>query len=241
MIIEGRNSINEALKGNITIEKVLVLKDHNPSLNRTVSEIKSRKIKLSYVDKNTLSKYSDSKNNQGIIAFATDFEYSSFEEVFNNNAENTSKLIIVLDGIEDPHNLGSVIRIADSVNANGIILPRHRSCGVTDTVVKVSSGASAYVKIAKVANTNDAIRELKERGIFVFAADMDGNSVYKTNLTGDMALVIGGEGKGVHTLTRKLADGIISLPQLGKINSLNASVAAGAILYECIRQRNEQD
>lgn len=239
MIIEGRNSVNEALRGNVTIEKVLVLKDYNPSLNRTISEIKKRKIKLSFVDKNTLNKYSEAKNNQGIIAFATDFQYSSLDEIINNNTSG-KKLIIVLDGIEDPHNLGSIIRIADCVNANGIILPRHRSCGVTDTVVKVSSGATAFVKIAKVKNINDTIRDLTDMGITVFAADMDGSSVYKTNLADDLALIIGGEGKGVHTLTKKLADGAVALPQLGKINSLNASVAAGAILYECIRQRNEQ-
>lgn len=238
MIIEGRNAINEALKGNITIEKVLVLKDHNPSLSRTITECKNRKIKLSYVDKNTLNKFSETKNNQGIIAFATDFLYSSLEDVLYNN-KDSKKLIIILDGLEDPHNLGSIIRIADSVNANGIVLPRHRSCGVTDTVVKVSAGASAHVKIAKVANINDTIRKLKEEGIKVFAADMDGTSVYESNLSTDLALIIGGEGKGVHALTKKLTDEVISLPQLGKINSLNASVATGAILYECIRQRNE--
>lgn len=238
MILEGRNELNEALKGNITLEKVLVQKDHNPSLGRIIAEIRDRKIKLSYVDKSVLDKYSDTKNHQGIVAFATDFEYCRLEEVLN--ARDEQKLIIILDGIEDPHNLGSIIRIADSVNANGIIIPKHRCCGVTDTVVKVSSGAAAHVKIAKVTNINDTIRELKDMGIWVFAADMNGESLYKCDLTGDIALVIGGEGSGVHALTSKLADGIVSLPQLGKINSLNAAVAAGAILYEVIRQRMQQ-
>ncbi|MDD4315805.1 MAG: 23S rRNA (guanosine(2251)-2'-O)-methyltransferase RlmB [Clostridia bacterium] len=236
MILEGRNALNEALKGNVTLEKVLVQTDHSPSLGRIIAEIKERKVKLSYVDKSVLDKYSETKSHQGVIAFATDFQYSELEEVLCPNAEG-KRLIIILDGIEDPHNLGSIVRIADSVNANGIIIPRHRSCGVTDTVVKVSAGATAYVKIAKVANINDIIRQLKDMGVWVFAADMNGQSLYKSDLTGDMALVVGGEGSGVHSLTSKLADAVISLPQLGRINSLNAAVAAGAILYEAIRQR----
>lgn len=238
MILEGRNALNEALKGNVTLEKVLVQSDHSPSLGRIIAEIKERKIKLSYVEKGVLDKYSETKNHQGIVAFATDFQYSELEDVLSANEGN--KLIIILDGIEDPHNLGSIVRIADSVNANGIIIPRHRSCGVTDTVAKVSSGATAYVKIAKVANINDTIRQLKDMGIWVFAADMNGESLYKSDLTGNIALVIGGEGSGVHSLTSKLADSVISLPQLGKINSLNAAVAAGAILYEAIRQRTQK-
>lgn len=237
MIIEGRNAINEALKGNTTIEKVLVQNEHNPSLNRLLSECNRKKIKLSNVDKSVLDKYSSGKNHQGIIAFTTDFEYSSFEEVVNNNKQEY-KLIIILDGIEDPHNLGSIIRIADSVNANGIIIPRHRSCGVTDTAVKVSSGASAYVKIAKVGNINDTIKTLKEKGIWVYATDMEGESVYDCELSDrDLAVIIGGEGKGVHAVTKRNSDKVIGLPQMGKINSLNAAVATGAILYECIRQR----
>ena len=146
-------------------------------------------------------------------------------------------LFILLDGVEDPHNVGAIIRVADCVGADGIILPRRRNCGVTDTVVKVSCGASSYVKICKVNNINDAIRELKERGVMVFAADMDGDSIYKTNLTGDVAFVIGGEGSGVHALTKKLCDGVVALPQNGKVNSLNASVATGIVVYECIRQK----
>ncbi|HHT82846.1 MAG: 23S rRNA (guanosine(2251)-2'-O)-methyltransferase RlmB [Christensenellales bacterium] len=239
MIIEGRNAVNEALKADITIEKVMVQKDRGHSLDRIVSECKKRKIKITFVDKSVLAKYSESKNNQGIIAFTTDFKYSQVEEIIANNEADNRKLIILLDGIEDPHNLGAIIRIADSVNANGIIISKHRSCGVTETAVKVSAGAAAHVKIAKVTNLNDTIRWLKDMGIRIFAADMEGESAYRCDLKDDLALIIGGEGKGVHQLTKKLADKIISLPQLGKINSLNASVAAGAILYECIRQRYE--
>ncbi len=240
MIIEGRNAVNEALKGNVTIEKALISKSHTGSLNKIISELKTQKIKFSYVDKDVIDKHSKTKSHQGVIAFATDFKYSDIDDIIYNS-NNDKKLIIILDGIVDPHNLGSIIRIADSVNANGIILPRHRSCTVTNTVIKVSAGAVWHVKIAKVTNINDTIRDLKNKGIFVLVADMQGESIYNNNnLVDDLAIVIGGEGKGVHLLTKKLADGTVSLPQLGQINSLNAAVASGVILYECIRKRNEQ-
>jgi 23S rRNA (guanosine2251-2'-O)-methyltransferase len=237
MIITGRNAISEALKGGITIEKVLAQEDHSPSLNRILSACKKNKIKLSFVSKTVLDRVSGVKNHQGIVAYATDFKYSSMDDILSNEKK---KLILILDGIEDPHNLGSIIRTADAAGADGIIIPKHRSCGVTDIVIKVSSGAAAHVKIAKVTNINDAIRSLKELGIWIYAADMDGEELYQSDLKVDMALIIGGEGKGISSLTKKLADKTIALPLLGKINSLNAGVAAGAILYECVRQRRQQ-
>lgn len=236
MIIEGRNAVTEALRGNVTIEKVMISQGQNPSLGRIIALCKEKKIKLTSVEKSVLDKLSVSKSHQGIIAVATDFKYSDFEEIFDK--ENPyGKLIIILDGINDPHNLGAIIRTADCVGANGIVISKHRCCGVTETAVKVSSGASAHVKVAKVNNINDIIRRLKEENITVFCADMGGDSAYRTNLTGDIAVVIGGEGEGVHALTKKLCGGTVSLPQLGMVNSLNASVAAGAVLYECVRQR----
>lgn len=236
MIIEGRNAVGEALKGNTTIEKVMVLRDGNPALGKIIAECKKQGIKLVDVDKDVLDKYSSVKNNQGVIAFTTDFKYCTVDDILSQSTDE-SKLIVILDGISDPHNLGAVIRICDSVKADGIIIGKNRCCGVTDTAVKVSSGAAAYVKIAKVTNINDEIRKLKDSGVWVLSADMDGQSVYKTDLTGDIAVIIGSEGEGVHSLTKKLSDGVISLPQRGNVNSLNASIAAGAILYECVRQR----
>lgn len=236
MILEGRNAINEALKGNLTIEKVIILKDYNPSLNRIIAECKKRSVKLSFVEKSVLDKMSNTKNHQGIVAITTDFEYCSVDDILNNTAKD-KKIVIILDGIEDPHNLGSIIRIADAVGSNGIIIQKHRCCGVTETVINISSGAAAHVKIAKVTNINDTIRDLKAQNIWVYAADMDGDSLYNCDLTCDIAFIIGSEGKGVSPLTKKLADGILALPQLGKVNSLNAAVATGAILYECVRQR----
>lgn len=235
MIIEGKNAVREALKGNVTIEKVLVQKDSKGTFD-FIKECRDRKINLHVVDKSALDRLSTSGRHQGVLAVATEFSYSDFDELFENKKEK-GYLFILLDGVEDPHNVGAIIRVADCVGADGIILPRRRNCGVTDTVVKVSCGASSYVKICKVNNINDAIRELKERGVMVFAADMDGDSIYKTNLTGDVAFVIGGEGSGVHALTKKLCDGVVALPQNGKVNSLNASVATGIVVYECIRQK----
>ncbi len=237
MIIEGKNAVSEALKGNVTIEKVMVQKDvQNKGIFQIVKECRERKITVHTVEKSALDRLSPSGRHQGVLAISTEFTYSEFDELLENKSEK-GLLIILLDGIEDPHNLGAIIRVAECAGADGIIIPRRRNCGVTDTAVKVSSGASSYVKIAKVANINDAVRELKERGVTVFAADMDGESIYKTDLRGDVAFVIGGEGSGVHALTRKLCDGVVSLPQNGKVNSLNASVATGIVVYECVRQK----
>lgn len=238
MLIEGKNAVSEAMKGNVTIEKLMVLKSAPTSnFNTIIRECKERKVIVQFVEKPALDRLSISGNHQGIIAVATEFEYSDVEEILAKK-EDKDILVILLDGIEDPHNLGAIIRVADCVGANGIIIPRHRCCGVTDTAVKVSSGACAHVKIAKVNNLNDTIRDMKDRGITVFATDMAGDDIYRTNLTGNVAFVIGNEGSGVHELTKKVSDCIISLPQLGMVNSLNASVAAGAVLYECIRQRS---
>ena len=237
MIIEGKNAVSEALKGNVTIEKVMVQKDvQNKGIFQIVKECRERRITVHTVEKSALDRLSPSGRHQGVLAISTEFTYSELDELLENKSEK-GLLIILLDGIEDPHNLGAIIRVAECAGADGIIIPRRRSCGVTDTAVKVSSGASSYVKIAKVANINDAVRELKERGVTVFAADMDGESIYKTDLRGDVAFVIGGEGSGVHALTRKLCDGVVSLPQNGKVNSLNASVATGIVVYECVRQK----
>lgn len=235
MIIEGKNPVVEALSGEVTIEKLLVQKDYSNNFGHIINTCRDKKIVVQFVDKLALDRLSVSKRHQGIIAVATDFSYSEFEDLLVK--DDYGSLVIILDSIEDPHNMGAIIRVADCVGAKGIIIPRHRSCGITDTVVKVSSGAASHVKVVKVTNINDAIKKLQDNFYTVFAADMGGESVYKANLKGDIAVVIGNEGSGVHLLTKKLCDGIISLPQLGKINSLNASVATGAILYEAVRQR----
>lgn len=238
MIIEGRNAVMEALRGDVTIEKVLVLKDGaGRGAYEVASECRKKKIPVQQVEKSALDRLSVSGRHQGLIAVCTEFKYSEIEELLENKGEKGA-LIVILDGVEDPHNVGAVIRVAECAGASGIIIPKRRGCGVTDTAVKVSCGAAGYVKVAKVGNINDAIRFLQENYVRVFAADMDGDDIYKTDLTGDVAFVIGGEGHGVHALTKKLCDGVVALPQNGKINSLNASVAAGITVYECLRQKN---
>lgn len=238
MIIEGKNAVAEAVKSGTTIEKIMVDKENKShAVYELVKLCKSKKLPVQSVDKSALDRLSVSGRHQGIIGIATEFVYSDMDELLVKKDDGKGLTLILLDGIEDPHNMGAIIRVAECAGASGIIIPKRRNCGVTDTAVKVSCGASQYVKVAKVNNVNDAIRELKERGIIVFATDMDGDDIYKTDLTGDVAFVIGGEGKGVHELTKKLCDGIIALPQNGKINSLNASVATGIVLYECVRQK----
>ncbi len=237
MIIQGRNAVTEAVKSAVTVEKVLILKDAPKQNNFTVVKLcREKKITVQFVEKQALERLSPDGRHQGVIAVATEFKYSELEDILQRQG-NKPLLILILDGIEDPHNLGAIIRVAECAGVNGILLPRRRCCPVTDTAVKVSCGASQYVKIAKINNVNDAIRDLKKRGIFVLAADMGGADIYRTDLTGDIAIVIGGEGEGVHQLTSKLCDGKIALPQFGQINSLNASVATGIVVYEAVRQR----
>lgn len=237
MFIEGKNAVLEALNGNTKIEKLYLLENnYNKESKQIIDLAKSLGIDFSYVRKEILDKMSVSNRHQGVIIKTEEYVYSSLDEIL---ASPSPRCIILLDGIEDPHNIGAIARVADCVGASGIIIPKHRASSVNETAIRVSAGATAHLKIAKVTNLNDAIRKIKDENIFVFCADMDGENIYRTNLTGDIAIVIGSEGHGVHSLTKKLCDGVISLPQYGKVNSLNASVATGVILYEIVRQKNK--
>ena len=237
MKIEGKNAVREAILSGKTIEKVMI---QNGADSKDIHSLaKEHGVKVQFVHKQVLDELSITKKHQGIIALATDFNYSTISDILNlAKSKNEDAFILLLDGVEDPHNLGSVLRVAECAGVHGVIIPKDRAVGVTETVVKVSSGATERVKVAKVTNLNRAIEELKEKGVFVFAADMDGEQMYKTNLTGNIGIVIGSEGFGVSALTRKKVDGIISIPMFGKINSLNASVSAGVVVYEAVRQRN---
>ena len=239
MLAEGINAVTEALEGGVTIEKICMLKGSASGRAGAIfAKARSAGIKVVFVEKEYLDKLSETHRHQGVIAVVTDYVYYDLEETLAEaRGEGKPLFFALLDGIEDPHNLGAVIRVAECAGVTAVVIPRHRSVGVTDTVIRVSAGATAHVKICKVANLNDAIRYLRDEGVFVYAADMDGDSVYSTDLTGDIAVVVGGEGGGVRPLTRKLCDGAISLPQFGKVNSLNASVACGILLYEAVRQR----
>lgn len=239
MKIYGRNAVSEAIRSGQTIDKLVVqegLRDANA--NSIINEAKNAGIKIFFRDKTALDRECPPRaRHQGFVAEVTDFDYSELDDIFAYAEERGEPpFIVILDGVEDPHNLGSVLRVAECAGVHGVIIPRHRSASVNDTVVKVSSGAAAYVRVAKVTNINDAIAELKTRGVWVYAADMDGDDLYSTDLKGAIAFVIGGEGKGVKRLTRELCDGVVSIPMFGHVNSLNASVAAAVVIYEKVRQ-----
>ncbi len=239
MKAEGRNAVREALTAQTDIGKILIQKDNTDrALAGIAAMAKERGIRVSFVDKHALDRESVTGKHQGVIAFVDDYAYASTEEIYEE-AANKGKphFILILDGVEDPHNLGSIIRVAECMGADGIVIGSRRAVNVNETVIRASAGAVAYVKIAMVTNINDYIRELKDRFVTVLALDMDGAPIASAHLDGDIALVIGGEGKGVSRLTRDLSDGIVSIPMSGKVSSLNASVAAGMACYECVRQR----
>ena len=239
MLIYGRNPVGEAFRAGKTAERIYFVKgERDARLSKLFSEAKDRRVPVEYVDRAVLDRLCGGGNHQGIAAQVSDFTYASLDDIFACAAERGEKLLaVLLDGITDPHNFGAIVRSAECFGAHGIVIPARRSVGVTDTVVKVASGATEHMLIAKVTNINDAIRELKERNVWVYACDFGGEAPKMADLKDNTAIVVGSEGTGVHRLTRELCDGVITIPEYGKINSLNASVAAGIVLYETARQR----
>ena len=237
MLIEGRNSLNQALDGNGTIEKILV----SPSMRdqHLFERIKASGVTYQVVDKMTLDKISKSKNHQGVVAYVTNYQYFDLKEVIDNAyAQGKQPLILILDGIEDPHNLGNIIRTAECMGVDGIILPKNRSVTVNDTAMRVSQGAASNVQICKVVNVNQEIQRLKDKGFWVYGVELGGMEISKVNLKGPVVLVMGSEGNGIHQLTRKLVDGIVTIQMHGKVNSLNVGSATAIALYEVNRQRS---
>lgn len=235
MIIEGKNSVYEALKGDVTFNKLLV--SNTTGANNIVALAKEKGVRVEFVDRKIVDKYSNG-NCQGVVGFVTDYKYCTVDDILNvAAAKQQPNFIVLLDGIEDPHNLGSIIRVCECAGVDGIIIEEKRACAVTDTVVRVSAGAINHTKIARVTNLNNVIRDLKEKNIWVYGCELGGDDVYKTNLNGNIAIVIGSEGKGIGKLTRELCDAIVTLPMCGKINSLNASTATSVVVFEALRQR----
>lgn len=234
MKTEGRNAVLELLKTDKNIDKILLEKNAQGSLGRIFAEARKRNIRVQFVDKKVLDKESAEGRHQGVIAFSTDYEYASLDEVIS--AKTQRGLIILCDGMEDVHNLGSIIRVAECAGANGVIIPSNNSASVTEAVVRISAGAANHIKVAKVNSINRAIDELKKANYWIYALEADGQNIYETELSGNIALVIGGEDSGVKRLTREKCDFTISLPLKGKVNSLNASVALGIAAYEVIRR-----
>ena len=240
-IIEGRNAVMEALRSERSVDKVLVLDgNHDSALGSIIKEIKKHaETKLEFVSRQRLDSLSvTGGKHQGVIAFAAAYDYAEVSDILDRAKERgEDPFIFVLDGIEDPHNLGAIIRTANLAGAHGVIIRLNRAVGLTATVAKASAGALNYTPVAKVSNIARTIDELKEQGLWFVCADMGGESMYKLNLTGPIGLVIGNEGKGVSELVRRKCDMTAAIPQFGSIDSLNASVAAGVLAYEIVRQR----
>lgn len=240
MQIEGRNPVKEALESGKELKKILIAKGAH-DLQPIVDKARSAGIPIQFAERVELDRVGKTGRHQGVIALCGEYRYHTMDEIVRSARSSGQPLfLLLLDGIEDPHNLGSILRVAECCGVHGVVIPKRRSAEVNETVLRVSAGAANYVKVAQVGNLNDAIRTLKDDFVGVYCADMDGKPMYDVPLTGDLALVIGGEGEGVKALTRKLCDGALSIPQYGKVNSLNASVACGVMCYEAVRQRNRK-
>ena len=236
--IEGRNSVLELLESGRDINKIFVTRgEKHGSINEIIAKAKENKIVIVETDKNKLDQIAE--NNQGVIAIVPPFNYCEVEDILKTAREkNEDPFLLILDGIEDPHNLGSIIRTAETAGVHGIIIPKRRSVAVNSTVVKVSTGATAYVKIARVNNINDTIRKLKDEGLWIIGTDGDANTVYyNQDLKGPIAIIIGSEGTGMNRLVKENADILVKIPMKGNITSLNASVSAGIVIYEAVKQR----
>jgi len=239
-IIEGRNAVLEAFRSGKTIDRLFVLDGCKDGPVQTIMrEAKKHKdTVVSFVKKERLDQLSETGKHQGVIAYAASYEYAEVDDILAKAAaKNEDPFVIILDGIEDPHNLGAIIRTANLAGAHGVIIPKHRAVGLTATVAKASAGAINYTPVAKVTNIVKTIEELKEKGLWFACADMGGIEMYKLNLKGPIGIVIGNEGSGVSRLVKENCDMIASIPMKGDIDSLNASVAAGVLAFEVVRQR----
>lgn len=239
-LIIGRNAVREVIKSGRTIETIYIAKGSKEgSINEIIKLAKDNKLVIKEVDKKKLDSMSAGLVHQGVIALITPYKYCEIQDILNYAEErNEDPFIVILDELEDPHNLGSIVRTAELCGVHGVIIPKRRNVGITATVYKSSVGAIEHVKVAKVTNINNAIDELKKVGIWVYGADMHGDEYsYQVNYSGPCALVIGSEGKGISKLTLKKCDKLVKIPMVGKINSLNASVAGGILMYEVLKSR----
>lgn len=239
-VIEGRNAVIEAFRAGKTIDKLFVLDGcKDGPINTVLREAKKHDTIINYVRRERLDEMSPAGKHQGVIAYAAAYEYASVDDILDIAKEkNEDPFIFILDNIEDPHNLGAIIRTANLAGAHGVIIPKRRAVGLTSTVARTSAGAINYTPVAKVTNIANTIEKLKEEGMWFVCADMDGEVMYKTNLTGPIGLVIGNEGEGVSRLVKEKCDFTATIPMKGDIDSLNASVAAGVLAFEIVRQRS---
>lgn len=237
--IEGRNAVMEAFRAGKPIDKIFVLDGcQDGPVTSIKREAKKKDVMIKYVTKERLDQISETGKHQGVIAYAAAYEYAELEDIFDKaKAKGEDPFVVILDNIEDPHNLGAIIRTANLAGAHGVIIPKNRAVGLTATVARTSAGALNFTPVVKVTNISQTIQTLKERGLWFVCADMGGTEMYKLNLKGPIGLVIGNEGSGVSRLVRENCDMVASIPMKGDIDSLNASVAAGVLAYEIVRQR----
>ena len=239
LMVEGRNAVIEAFRSGKPVDKLFMIDGCQDGPVRTIiREAKKHDTIINFVTKERLDQISETKKHQGVIAYAAAYEYSEVEDMLElAKKKGEDPFLILLDNIEDPHNLGAIIRTANLAGAHGVIIPKRRAVGLTATVAKTSAGALNYTPVAKVTNLAKTMEELKEKGLWFVCADMGGESMYRLNLTGPIGMVIGNEGDGVSRLVKEKCDFIASIPMKGDIDSLNASVAAGVLAYEIVRQR----
>lgn len=237
--IEGRNAVLEAFRSGKTIDKLFVLDGcQDGPVKSIIREAKKTDTIINFVDKERLDRLAGTRHHQGVVAQAAAYEYAEVEDILKAAKDKgEAPFIFILDEIEDPHNLGAIIRTANQAGAHGVIIPKRRAVGLTATVAKTSAGAINYTPVAKVTNISKTIEDLKKQGMWFVCADMDGTTMYDLNLTGPIGLVIGNEGSGVGRLVKEKCDFVASIPMKGDIDSLNASVAAGVLAYEIVRQR----
>ena len=238
--VEGRNSVLELLESNKDVNKIFVLEgEKHGSINKIIAIAKQRKIPVVQISRIKLNQMAQNENNQGVIAIVPPFNYCEVDDILEEaKKRNEEPFILILDGIEDPHNLGSIIRTAETAGVHGIIIPKRRAALVNSTVNKVSSGAVEYMKIARVNNINDTIKYLKDSGVWVYGTDINAQKYYyEEDYKGAVAIVIGSEGFGISRLVKENCDFLLKIPMKGKITSLNASVSAGIVMYEVLKQR----
>lgn len=237
-VIVGRNPVREALKSGREIDKLMVSSEDG-SMKKILALAGERRIPVMKVEKSAIERVASGQIHQGVAAFVSAYEYAELEDIFSlAEKRGEDPFIIILDNLEDPHNLGAIMRTAECAGAHGIIIPKRRACGLTDVVAKASAGAVEYMPCVKVTNIAQTIDALKEKGIWVAACDMGGQEYYKADLKGKIAVVIGSEGFGISRLVKEKCDFVVSMPMVGRINSLNASNAAAVILYEVRKQRD---
>ncbi|MBQ8720217.1 MAG: 23S rRNA (guanosine(2251)-2'-O)-methyltransferase RlmB [Clostridia bacterium] len=239
-VVSGRNAVSELLESERSIEKIYIRRgDREGSVNKIIAVARERKIPIHEVDRERLDTMCAHNRHQGVVAIASPREYSSVEDILlYAESRGERPLIVICDGVEDPHNLGAIIRNAECAGAHGVIIQKRRSVGITPVVVKASAGAIEHMLVAKVTNISQTIDALKERGVWIYAADMGGASYSDTDMTSAAAIVLGSEGFGISRLVKEKCDFTVSIPLYGSINSMNVSAAAAVILSEAARQRH---